>query len=102
MTGGKWIRVEATAVEDSRIEAEQHMLDEYPVLQDRYAAGDGNHQVLYLKDATATISSFTEDPVVIKCRLFSAKLAAFQTHVKGGLLYYIIVLLVKHRQRFAS
>jgi len=66
MTGGKWIRVEATAVEDSRIEAEQHMLDEYPVLQDRYAAGDGNHQVLYLKDATATISSFTEDPVVIK------------------------------------
>ncbi|HHX75512.1 MAG TPA: NimC/NimA family protein [Firmicutes bacterium] len=66
MAGGKWIRVEATAVEDNRIEAEQHMLNEYPSLKTRYAAGDGNNQVLYLKDATATISSFTEEPEVIK------------------------------------
>jgi len=53
-------------VEDTRIEAEQHMLDAYPSLQNRYKAGDGNNQVLYLKDATATISSFTEEPKVIK------------------------------------
>ncbi|NLZ38207.1 MAG: NimC/NimA family protein [Firmicutes bacterium] len=66
MTGGKWIRVEAIAVEDNRIEAEQHMLDEYPTLKERYQAGDGNNQVLYLKDATATIYSFEDDPVVIK------------------------------------
>jgi len=66
MADGKWIRVEATAVEDNRIEAEEHMLNEYPSLKGRYAAGDGNNQVLYLKDATATIYSFTEEPEVIK------------------------------------
>ncbi|ATW25114.1 pyridoxamine 5'-phosphate oxidase family protein [Candidatus Formimonas warabiya] len=66
MADGKWIRVEAVAVEDDRVEARQHMLDAYPSLQGMYAADDGNAQVLYLKDATATISSFTEAPKVIK------------------------------------
>ncbi|NLM52428.1 MAG: NimC/NimA family protein [Firmicutes bacterium] len=66
MANGKWIRVAATLVDDPRIEAEQHMLDAYPSLKDRYQAGDGNNQVLYLKDATATIYSFTEEPKVIK------------------------------------
>jgi len=64
--GKQWIRVEATAVDDDRIEAKQHMLDAYPQLQGMYKADDGNTQVLYLKDATATISSFTEAPRVIK------------------------------------
>ena len=64
MTDGKWIRVAATAVEDDRTQAKQHMLDAYPNLQDRYKADDGNTQVLYLKDATATISSFSENPIV--------------------------------------
>ena len=63
---GKWIRVEATAVNDDRIEAKEHMLDAYPNLKDRYKADDDNTQVLYLKDITATISSFTEEPIVIK------------------------------------
>jgi uncharacterized pyridoxamine 5'-phosphate oxidase family protein len=66
MAQGKWIRVAATAVEDDRAEARQHMLDAYPSLQGMYKADDGNCQVLYLKDATATISSFTEAPKVIK------------------------------------
>ena len=57
---GKWIRIEATAVNDDRIEAKEHMLDAYPNLKDRYKADDDNTQVLYLKDITATISSFTE------------------------------------------
>lgn len=35
-------------------------------LQGMYKADDGNTQVLYLKGATATISSFTEPPRVIK------------------------------------
>lgn len=64
--GRQWIRIEATAVDDDRIEAKQHMLDAYPGLQGMYKADDGNTQVLYLKDATATISSFTEPPKVIK------------------------------------
>ena len=66
MTGGKWIRIQATAVEDNRLEANESMLEAYPQLKDRYAADDGNCQVLYLKDATATIASFTEEPRVIK------------------------------------
>jgi uncharacterized pyridoxamine 5'-phosphate oxidase family protein len=66
MADGKWIRMEAVAVEDDRLEPKQHMLDAYPELKGMYAADDGNTQVLYLKDATAAISSFTEAPVVIR------------------------------------
>jgi len=66
MADGKWIRVEAIAVNDDRVEAKQHMLDAYPSLQGMYSATDDNTQTLYLKDATATISSFTEEPKVIK------------------------------------
>jgi uncharacterized pyridoxamine 5'-phosphate oxidase family protein len=64
--GDKWIRVQADAVNDDRREAIQHMLDAYPMLQDRYSADDGNTQVLYLKDAVATISSFAGAPKVIR------------------------------------
>ena len=62
---GKWIRVAAKAVHDPRVEAQQHMLDGYPSLQAMYRAGDGNTAVFALTEATATISSFTEEPVVI-------------------------------------
>lgn len=64
--GGKWVRVQAIAVEDDRHEAKQSMLDAYPNLQEMYSADDGNTQVLYLKDAVATISSFTAPPEIIK------------------------------------
>ena len=64
-TEGKWIRVAATAVDDPRVEANAHMLASYPQLSGMYKADDGNCQVLWLKDATATISSFTEPPKVI-------------------------------------
>ncbi len=66
MLDGKWIRLCGTAVEDDRNEARQHMLDAYPSLQGMYKADDGNCMVLYIKDATATISSFTDAPKVIK------------------------------------
>ena len=56
---GTWLRVAATAVNDDRIEAKEHMLDQYPNLKRMYDAADGNTAVLYLKDATATFSSFT-------------------------------------------
>lgn len=65
-TNSTWIRITATAVQDDRIEARQHMLDENPVLKNMYSADDGNCEVLYLKDATAVISSFTEEPKTIK------------------------------------
>ena len=66
MTDKSWIRIEALAVEDDRVEAKQHMLDANPTLKSMYAADDGNTEVFYLKDATATISSFGAEPKVIK------------------------------------
>lgn len=66
MKGDEWIRVAGTLVEDDRTEARQSMLDAYPDLQKMYAADDGNTQVFYFKNATATISSFTHGPEVIK------------------------------------
>ena len=66
MKDGEWIRVAGTLVEDDRIEARQSMLDAYPSLQNMYAADDENTQVFYLENATATISSFTHEPEVIK------------------------------------
>ncbi|NLB29141.1 MAG: NimC/NimA family protein [Clostridiales bacterium] len=66
MVDDNWIRIAATAVDDNRLEAIQSMLDAYPMLQSNYSADDGNTQVLYLKDAEATISSFTAEPKVIK------------------------------------
>jgi uncharacterized pyridoxamine 5'-phosphate oxidase family protein len=64
--GDKWIRVQAELADDDRREAKQHMLDAYPMLKDRYSADDGNTQVLYLKNAVATIASFAGEPKVIR------------------------------------
>jgi uncharacterized pyridoxamine 5'-phosphate oxidase family protein len=66
MTGDQWIRIQAVAVEDDRVEAKQSMLDAYPDLKSMYSATDDNNQVLYLTNATATINSFSSEPRVIK------------------------------------
>lgn len=63
--GSTWIRIAATVVRDENIKAKEHMLDNYPNLKAMYSAEDDNTEVLYLKDATATFSSFTEAPKVI-------------------------------------
>lgn len=62
--GGRVLRIQALAVEDDRREAKQHMLDTNPYLQGQYAADDENMQVLCLKDALATITCATGEPVV--------------------------------------
>lgn len=41
---------------DDRREASQSMLDAYPSLQKMYSADDGNTEVFYFKNATATFS----------------------------------------------
>lgn len=66
MNGGEWIRISGELVDDERTEAKQAMLDAYPSLKKMYSADDGNTEVFYFKNATATIYSFTADPVVIK------------------------------------
>ncbi len=62
---GAWLRIAAELVEDDRREARQSMLDAYPSLQGMYSADDGNTEVFYLKNATATFSSFTAAPETI-------------------------------------
>lgn len=64
--GTDWIRVAGELVEDDRVEAKASMLDAYPNLKDRYDANDPNTQVLYFKNATATISSFVKAPEVME------------------------------------
>jgi len=65
--GDRWVRIEATAVNDDRYEAKKYMLDNYPELQEMYKADDDNTQVLYLKDATATFEAFSSpEPKVVK------------------------------------
>ena len=62
---GKWIRISGNLVVDDRIEAKKDMLDKNPDLRGMYNENDDNTAVLYFKSATATISSFTEEPKVI-------------------------------------
>ena len=63
---GRWIRVAAEAVEDSRVEAKKHMLDAYPQLRGMYSENDPNTLVLYLKNAVATIEAFGAEKKVVK------------------------------------
>lgn len=62
---GKWLRIAGELVEDDRLEARKSMLDAYPDLRAMYAEDDGNTEVFYFKNATATFSSFTEAPETI-------------------------------------
>ena len=56
---GVWLRVAGELIEDDRVEARKAMLDAYPSLRAMYNENDGNTQVLYFKNATATFSSFS-------------------------------------------
>ncbi len=63
---GEWIRVAGKLVEDDRREARESMLNAYPDLRGMYSEDDGNTEVFYFEDATATFSSFTKAPEVVK------------------------------------
>ena len=62
---GSWIRIAAELVEDDDRGVKVAMLEKMPSLKAMYDPDDGNMQMFYLKDATATISSFTAEPEVI-------------------------------------
>ena len=62
---GSWIRLEAEVVRDDRIEAKKSMLDNNPELRTMYNEFDDNTEVLYFKNAKATICSFTSEPKTI-------------------------------------
>ena len=63
---GTWLRVAGELVEDDHVEARKSMLDAYPSLRKMYDENDGNTQVFYFKNATATFSSFTSAPETIE------------------------------------
>ena len=63
---GKWLRVSGKLIRDDRYEPKAYMLEQNPSLKAMYSAEDDNTEVLYFEDATATFSSFTEAPVVVK------------------------------------
>ena len=63
---GTWVRIAGELVEDDRVEARKSMLDAYPSLRKMYDENDGNTQVFYFKNATATCSSFTSAPETIE------------------------------------
>ena len=65
-TGGEWIRVACELVEDDRFEAKKSMLDAYPNLRGIYDENDGNTQVFYMKNATATFCSFGKEFEVVE------------------------------------
>ncbi|MDR0354814.1 MAG: pyridoxamine 5'-phosphate oxidase family protein [Deltaproteobacteria bacterium] len=55
---GNWIRIQAVAVNDDRLEAKQFVLETMPELKDMYSPDDENTQVLYLTEVTATKYDF--------------------------------------------
>ena len=63
--GERWIRVEGSVEEDDRREAKKFFLDKNPQLRGMYNEDDDRTQLLYLEHATATISSFVEEPHTI-------------------------------------
>jgi len=62
----KWIRISGTLKLDDRIEAKKDMLDKNPDLRNMYSEYDDNTAVLYFESGKAVISSFTEEPRIIK------------------------------------
>lgn len=65
-TGGAWIRVACELVEDDRYEAKKSMLDAYPNLRHMYDENDGNTQVFYMQNVSATFSAFGKEPEVVE------------------------------------
>ena len=56
---GKWLRICGELVNDEDRIVKTLMLEKMPVLRNMYNEDDGNMQMLYFKNATATFSSFT-------------------------------------------
>ncbi len=63
---GKWLRVACELINDDNREAKVAMLEKMPSLKAMYSADDDNTQVLYMKNAKATFSSFTEAPETVE------------------------------------
>ena len=63
---GAWIRAACELVDDDRFEAKKSMLDAYPNLRGMYDENDGNTQVLYMKNSTATFCAFGKEAEIVE------------------------------------
>jgi len=72
---GEWLRLSGELVEYDRYEAKKSMLDAYPELRAMYDENDGNTQVFYIKNATATFYSFTKAPETVTFGFFPEEIA---------------------------
>ena len=63
---GAWVRIACELIEDDRVEAKKSMLDAYPYLRGMYDENDGNTQVFYMQNVTATFSAFGKSPEIVE------------------------------------
>lgn len=63
---GRWIRITGELINDDDRAVKVAMLEKYPELKAMYSPDDGNTQVLYFRNAAATIFSFTAEPETIE------------------------------------
>ena len=63
--GGKWLRVAGEFIDDDDRAVKTAMLEKMPSLRAMYNEDDGNMQMLQIKNATATFSSFTAAPETV-------------------------------------
>lgn len=70
LKNGICLRIKATLIEDSRQDAIDSLLNNYPDVKTHHPANDGNTIVWYLKDATATFISFATSSDVAKVITF--------------------------------
>jgi len=61
-SGTEWIRITGKLVNDDRLEAKEHMLNENPSLKSMYKADDDNTAVLYIVDGEASFCAFGAEP----------------------------------------
>ena len=66
MLEGRWLRLEASVVEDDGREARAAMLAAYPKLKALYAPDGEGAELWYLRKATATFYSRSEPPRTVK------------------------------------
>ncbi len=62
---GSWLRLSGELIEDDRRKARISMLEAYPELKRMYSPDDGNTEVFYFKNATATFCSFGKAPETV-------------------------------------
>lgn len=95
-TDGTWIRIACEFIEDDRFEAKKSMLNAYPNLRGMYDENDGNTQVFYMQNATATFSAFGKTPETVEFRNISNR----KSKTKEGAERRLLIRILKTRQIF--